>query len=806
MAGGVWVSNNGGLDWRQENKGLGSTSMTSVKVKDGQIYASTQGSGVYSGSVQSNGSIIWDSSKSNKPKAYVSNIQTKIDPTDSNRIYAAAYPGGLLRSDDGGIHWNDKNFLTPSIKVDDPTRQGYYVFDLDPTNSTNVWLGVYGKGVFVSHDHMDYDMPANGNNNLMSNKHVKAIRINPSNCSEIYVGTEEGVFVTRNGGCNWSQINEELQTLDIRSLKIQTIRYPPFWFDFEDGTTDGWALSSGWALAKDGNNHVLQGNGHYTAYTGNQLWSDYIFESKIKFTTNNKIHVNFRINEDHRYYTEFSTNNGLHLYKQFNQMSQYERSIANSASKYTINQWHDLKIEVVAANIKIYVDNTLEIDYTDPSPLTHGAIAYESMIDNSPVYIDSINVTSTKENTVVYVGTGGYGMYALAQKVGKWDNLERTVGTGYWTAWERRMYQFSSLVFDPTTPGTVYLGHFPGGFFISRDNGHTWQDSSVGLGNDGIFSLTMNPKNNSVLWAGTYNGIAMSLNGGKTWRLSSNGMPPEQWPFTVAIDSNNPDIMYAATKNGQNKGLSYRNKFQGVVMKSTDGGQNWFKIMNGLTDQNEYYCLLIYPLNHNVLFLSSSNGVFLSQDSGATWNPINNGLPTTNNQVRDNVAINLVLTCDNKTLLLGIMNFGLWKAALSNIDSLLKPPTPQQTPTPTASPTPSTSPSANTTPITPTSPSLAPSSTSPISSPTTTPTTATSTQPKSTTSPIQPSYSPTASPIPTTALSPSSTPPAVFSPTPSPSIPEFPTLAILPLLTVALSLGLLLLTKKYSKWTSHTRK
>ena len=109
-------------------------------------------------------------------------------------------------------------------------------------------------------------------------------------------------------------------------------------------------------------------------------------------------------------------------------------------------------------------------------------------------------------------------------------------------------------MFDPDVPGKVYYGHFPGGFFISEDNGHTWKDSSLGMGNDGIFSpVVMHPQYHKILFAGSYNGVVKSADGGRTWTKTSNGMPSEQWPYTVAIDSQNPDVMYISTKNGQNE-------------------------------------------------------------------------------------------------------------------------------------------------------------------------------------------------------------------------------------------------------------
>jgi photosystem II stability/assembly factor-like uncharacterized protein len=229
------------------------------------------------------------------------------------------------------------------------------------------------------------------------------------------------------------------------------------------------------------------------------------------------------------------------------------------------------------------------------------------------------------------------------------------------------MYQFSSILFDPDIRGRIYYGHFPGGFFLSEDGGHSWRDSSLGLGNDGIFSLTMHPRDHHVLFAGTYNGVVKSSDAGKTWHLQSDGMPPEQWPYTIAIDPENPMVMYTSTKNGQNKGFCHRNEFCGIVMKSTDGGGHWFEIMNGLDPRSEFYTLLIHPDHRSVLFLSTSNGVFMSPNAGETWEPINHGLPTTHNQVRDNVADNLTLTGDRRHLLLGLVGHGVWRADLSQL-------------------------------------------------------------------------------------------------------------------------------------------
>jgi len=662
MMGGVWVSNDGGQSWRQENNGLGSTSMTSVKIKDDYIYASTQGSGVYSGVIYEDNTITWNVSRSNKPKAEVYKIQIEVDPSDPDRIYASAYPGGLLRSDDGGLHWNDKNFLTPSIKVDDPSIQGYYSFDINPQDPENVWLGVYGKGMFVSYDGMEYDMFANGDDGVMNGKHITSVRINPINQDEIFVGTEEGVYVTYDCGEHWEAMNDGLRTFDIKSLRIGNLGESSFIDDFEDGKADEWSLESGWSVVEENGNYILQGIGHKWARAGSENWMNYAFETKIKLIKGT-VHVNFRLGYEGRYFLGFNQE-GLYLEKQ--RYGNFTHLIWID-DPHNLKQWYNLTVQLKGDSIRVYVDGVLKIDYIDLEPLLNGAIAFETLED-SHVYVDDVNIKVEPIGSVVYAGTAGYGIYQFHPINRMWRNLGSTLGSGWWSAWERRMYQFSSILFDPATPGRVYLGHFPSGFFVSEDTGHTWSDSSLCLGNDGIFSLTMHPHDISIIWGGTYNGVVESVDGGKTWKLKSKGMPSEQWPYTVAIDDDNPNIMYVSTKNGQNKGFCHRNDFFGVVMKSTDGGESWFKIMNGLDNRSEFYTLLIYPFNHNILFLSTSRCVYLSKNAGNSWEAINNGLPSTYNQVRDNVADNLAITPDNKYLFLGLMDHGIWKADLTKLD------------------------------------------------------------------------------------------------------------------------------------------
>ena len=61
-------------------------------------------------------------------------------------------------------------------------------------------------------------------------------------------------------------------------------------------------------------------------------------------------------------------------------------------------------------------------------------------------------------------------------------------------------------------------------------------------------------------------------------------------------------------------------------MKSTDNGDNWININNGLTT-NDIAALTTNSLDH--IFAATNNGVYRSTDNGDHWAQINNGLTYT---------------------------------------------------------------------------------------------------------------------------------------------------------------------------------
>jgi hypothetical protein len=309
--------------------------------------------------------------------------------------------------------------------------------------------------------------------------------------------------------------------------------------------------------------------------------------------------------------------------------------------------------------------------------------------------LDTLQVRSIELTTggQLYCGTLGYGMYIYNTTQNQWVQLPPFGGLGnIWPIWNNRpTYQYSSLLFHPTNPDIVYIGCFPAGIFKSVDGGNTWYESNDGWLNDGVFSLVTHPGDPDVIYAGTYNGVSRSMDGGETWHRLDSGWPAEQWAFSIDFDWANPDIVYACSKNGENEGIG-RPDFHGTVMKSINGGENWFEITEGLNVTQEFYKIIVDRHNPEILYLACQNdGVFISYNGGGTWESWNSGLTNTRaGSSGNNIANPMAQSADGRYLYFGTFGSGVYRRTTYN------PPT-----TTTTTPT-STSPTNTyTTPTTP---------------------------------------------------------------------------------------------------------
>lgn len=129
---------------------------------------------------------------------------------------------------------------------------------------------------------------------------------------------------------------------------------------------------------------------------------------------------------------------------------------------------------------------------------------------------------------------------------------------------------YYSAAYHPTQKGVIYMGSDVAGAYKTEDNGKNWRIINNGIANYGVFSLAVDRQNPNTVYAATEGGLCKSTDAGEHWTLLPK-TGPKDFRLTgekgksircIAVDPTNGNNVYAANPKGK-------------VYKSTDGGQTW---------------------------------------------------------------------------------------------------------------------------------------------------------------------------------------------------------------------------------------
>ena len=196
-------------------------------------------------------------------------------------------------------------------------------------------------------------------------------------------------------------------------------------------------------------------------------------------------------------------------------------------------------------------------------------------------------------------------------------------------SWEM-LYNFNKpklfvdhIIVDPRDSKTLYVATHrhkdAGGFFKSTDGGRKWRESPE-LKNEALHSLTQADSNPNVLIAGTFNGIFRSDNSGDSWtQLPTYNTTGLVHVESLAIDPRTANTIYAGTWY-----LPY---------KTTDGGQSWKSIKNGIIDDSDIFAINIDPHDPNHISASACSGIYETNSAGDSWTKVQ-GIPSQSRRTR----------------------------------------------------------------------------------------------------------------------------------------------------------------------------
>ena len=209
----------------------------------------------------------------------------------------------------------------------------------------------------------------------------------------------------------------------------------------------------------------------------------------------------------------------------------------------------------------------------------------------------------------------------------------------------------------PRQPNVFYMAQVNGGVWRTTDSGRTWRPIFDGQPTQSIGDIAISESNPNVIYVASGeglrrpdlsigDGVYKSTDSGKTW--THLGLRDSQSIPAIRIDPKDPNRVFAAVL-----GHPYGPNKERGIFRSTDGGQTWQNVL--YKNENVGGCdLEIDPANPNVIYAcmwesrlgpsednneysGTEGGLFKSTDGGNTWTKLTNGLPANLEQV--NVAI-----------------------------------------------------------------------------------------------------------------------------------------------------------------------
>src|SRR3954468_16635762 len=247
--------------------------------------------------------------------------------------------------------------------------------------------------------------------------------------------------------------------------------------------------------------------------------------------------------------------------------------------------------------------------------------------------------------------SGKITIFIGAASGGVWKSEDS--GTRYKPVFDEQPVQsIGALKLDPKNPKNVWVGtgeswtrnsvSIGNGMYKSTDGGETWTFCGLEK-SERIAEIVVSPANGDTVYAAvpgnlwsdsTDRGLYKTTDGGKTWNLILKGENPSTGASWVAMDPNDPNVLFACMWDFRRKGWTFRSGGDGPdkpsgsgLFRTADGGATWTEITpeaNKGFPKKPYgrLAVAIAPSNPKRVYCfveSTDSALYVSDDGGQTW-------------------------------------------------------------------------------------------------------------------------------------------------------------------------------------------
>ena len=479
---------------------------------------------------------------------------------DGNNLFAGTAGGGIYLSTDKGENWARRN---------DDNVVGYQVY--------SIWK--WGKNLYSGSSGLclstDDGVTWKTLTYAFGTPHAIV-----SNDQNIFVGTQNGLFVSTDQGSNWASVKDnQLKTANVYSLAINGS------YIFA-GTGSGMFVSS-----DNGMNWQPINNGLNTTPSGHPVTSIVIKDTFIFAGTNGD--GVFR--SDNNGLTWSPVNNGLSSgsYLNITSLLVIDTSLfAAMADGVFLStnygaSWSKLKGSPSYSSTLAVIGSSLFVGTEDVGVvLTNDIGTSWKSVNNGLGFTQILSINSNSNNLLAGTSRGIY----RSQDSG--ENWALT--SSLWALRDVNSFAISE--------SNIFAGTLNNGVYRSADNGASWVSVNTGLTNLFVRALIFKEKTLFAATAG--GGVFRSNNNGLTWTAVNNGLTDTS-VLTFAIVENN---LFVGTFGG--------------VFVSSDNGTSWQPMNNGLISK---YVFSLTSLGNKLFAGTWGGGVFQTIDNGNNWTPVDIG-------------------------------------------------------------------------------------------------------------------------------------------------------------------------------------
>jgi photosystem II stability/assembly factor-like uncharacterized protein len=249
-------------------------------------------------------------------------------------------------------------------------------------------------------------------------------------------------------------------------------------------------------------------------------------------------------------------------------------------------------------------------------------------------------VTGVPSNPkLFYMGAAGGGVWRTTDSGGRWEPL---------TDGQINVGSIGAVAVAESNPNVIYVGTGSAdprgnvsngdGVYKSTDAGKTW--THVGLEKPGLIGrIRIHPTNPDIAYVAALGdifgpnperGVYRTKDGGKTWEQVLK-VSPRTGAEDISLDAKNPSTLFAAMWTAERKPWTIDSgSMEGGIFRSTDGGDHWQKLTNGLPNDVMFgkagvSVSLANPKRVYALIEAADDkgGVYRSDDGGDTWTRVN---------------------------------------------------------------------------------------------------------------------------------------------------------------------------------------